>query len=663
MGDKVAQSFGGDVHYENGEWTSPTFKIKTVNGEGEEKEDTYKNVSDALTGIGTSITNVQNKVTEQINNVVSQVAANSFVQQDDTTKRITIGAKEEGREINIANKSGGDRTLSGVKEAVNNNEAINKAQLDKNIESVNNEITNKFNSLNENITNITQQVKGDALLWSKEANAFVAQHGEDKTSSKITYLLDGDISEGSTDAITGKQLYSLGDNLAAYLGGGAEYKDGKWTAPTFTLKTVKEDGTAEEKDYQNVAAAFEGVGKSFMNIQDKITNEITNEINKTKGDALLWNDEEKAFVARHEKDGQKTNSKLKYLLDGDISEGSTDAITGKQLYLMSNQLANYFGGGAGYKDGQWKEPTFYVSQFKGDSNGADKKDYHDVASAFEGVNDSMANINNRIHDVEQTVSSSGLNWNETEKAYDARHNDKDSKIAHVENGEITENSKDAVNGSQLWQTNKKVEEVESRVDNIDQQVKNIENTVMNDAVKYDKDTDGKKINKVTLAGVSESDPVVLDNVASGKINEASKEAVNGSQLWETNQKIDVALDKAKTYTDERFDSILNNTMSDVIKEAKSYTDMKFDALNYSIEGVRKEARQAAAIGLAVANLRYNETPGKLSVGFGTGLWRNQSAFAFGAGYTSESGSILSNVSVTNSGGHWGIGAGFNMTLN
>lgn len=249
------------------------------------------------------------------------------------------------------------------------------------------------------------------------------------------------------------------------------------------------------------------------------------------------------------------------------------------------------------------------------------------------------------------------------KAFDARHNDQNSKITHVADGKLSEDSKEAVNGSQLFETNNRVSKVENRVDNIDQQIKNIENTVTNDAVKYDKDEKGDKINKVTFAGVSESDPVVLDNVAAGDLSKDSKQAVNGSQLWETNQKIDVVLDKAKEYTNERFNDIINHQMGDVINEAKSYTDMKFDALNYSIEGVRKEARQAAAIGIAVANLRYNETPGKLSVGFGTGLWRNKSAFAFGAGYTSESGSVLSNVSVTNSGGHWGVGAGFNMTLN
>ncbi|MET3590464.1 autotransporter adhesin, partial [Bartonella silvatica] len=98
-------------------------------------------------------------------------------------------------------------------------------------------------------------------------------------------------------------------------------------------------------------------------------------------------------------------------------------------------------------------------------------------------------------------------------------------------------------------------------------------------------------------------------------------------------------------------------------EAKFYTDTKFETLSYAIEDVRKEARQAAAIGAAVANLSYDDTPGKISLSFGTGAWRNQSAFAVGAGYMSENGKIRSNISLMSSGGHFGIGAGFRVTLN
>ncbi|WP_212111014.1 Vomp family autotransporter [Bartonella queenslandensis] len=661
----IAETFGGGAEYKDGTWKVPTFMLKTVDNDGEEKDETYHNVAEALSGVGQSFTNIQNKITNeisnQINNAITKVEGESFIQQDKETKRLTIGAKTEGTEINIANANGASRIISGVEDAKNNNDAVNKGQLDKGIENVSKDITNKFNDFTQNITHITQQVQGDALLWNESDGAFVAQHGEEKAKSKLKYLLNGDITADSTDAINGSQLYSMGNNLAGYFGGGAEYKDGEWKAPTFTLNTVNNDGTVSEEKYNTVEQALSAVGTSFTNIQNKITNDITNEINKTKGDALSWDNEKEAFVAQHGQ--ERANSKITFLANGDISEKSTDAINGSQLYSVIDSLSRYFGGDAGYQNGEWKVPTFYVSQFKDDGNGDKKTGYDNVAGAFEGVNESMKSINERINNVTQSALSNGLNWNEKEQAFDARHNDQDSKITHVADGKLSKDSKEAVNGSQLWETNNRVSNVENRVDNIDQQVKDIANTVTNDAVKYDKNEKGEKINKVTLVGVSESDPVVLNNVKDGELSKDSKEAVNGSQLWETNQQMKIVLDDARKYTDERFNSILNNQMGDVINEAKSYTDRKFDALNYSIEGVRKEARQAAAIGLAVSNLRYNETPGKLSVGFGSGLWRNQSAFAFGAGYASESGSVLSNVSVTNSGGHWGIGAGFNMTLN
>ncbi|WP_208439692.1 YadA-like family protein, partial [Bartonella grahamii] len=140
----------------------------------------------------------------------------------------------------------------------------------------------------------------------------------------------------------------------------------------------------------------------------------------------------------------------------------------------------------------------------------------------------------------------------------------------------------------------------------------------------------------------------------------SKEAVNGGQLHDyTEQQMKTVLEDANKYTDEKVNTIVNNG----VNEAKSYTDMKFETLNYAIEDVRKEARQAAAIGLAVSNLRYNDAPGKLSVALGSGIWLNQAAFAIGAGYTSEDGNTRSSLSVTNAGGRWGVGVGLRLTLN
>ncbi|WP_375668708.1 YadA-like family protein, partial [Bartonella sp. AP36NXGY] len=125
------------------------------------------------------------------------------------------------------------------------------------------------------------------------------------------------------------------------------------------------------------------------------------------------------------------------------------------------------------------------------------------------------------------------------------------------------------------------------------------------------------------------------------------------------EQMKIVLEDANKYTDEKVSGLVN----DAVHESKSYTDIKFETLNYAIQDVRKEARQAAAIGLAVSNLSYDDTPGKLSFSLGTGVWRSQSALAIGAGYMSENGRFRSNVSATSAGGHWGVGAGFRVTLN
>ncbi|ETS10990.1 hypothetical protein Q652_01617, partial [Bartonella henselae JK 41] len=310
----------------------------------------------------------------------------------------------------------------------------------------NNNVTNKFNELTQNITNVTQQVKGDALLWSDEANAFVARHEKSKLgkgaskatqeNSKITYLLDGNVSKGSTDAVTGGQLYSMSNMLATYLGGNAKYENGEWTAPTFKVKTVNGEGKEEEQTYQNVAEALTGVGTSFTNIKSEIAKQINHlqsddsaviHYDKNKDETgtinyasvTLGKGEDSAAVALHN------------VAAGNIAKDSRDAINGSQLYSLNEQLLTYFGGNAGYKDGQWIAPKFQVSQFKSDGSSGEKESYDNVAAAFEGVNKSLAGMNERINNVVtagQNVSSNSLNWNETEGGYDARHNGVDSKL-------------------------------------------------------------------------------------------------------------------------------------------------------------------------------------------------------------------------------------------
>ncbi|WP_375678324.1 MULTISPECIES: YadA-like family protein [unclassified Bartonella] len=748
LGDKVAKYFSDDAEYKDGELKVPDFKLKIINDDGTEAESSYKNVSDAFSGVGKLFTKVQTAISDVISNLL--VTKNEGI--------INIGKGVEGSEINIANKSGKDRTLSGVKAAEKANEAVNKEQFDKGLKDLSDtllsdsssvvlydkttdnqtdytnvtfgkgkdatpvalhnvaagsiaenstdvinggqvhilsmdiakllggdaefkdgafkgptynlssidkggEVTDKphtdvgsaFKGLDENIKNVNARIKEvsegvaqDSLSWSDGDKAFVALHGEgeDRKASKITSLAAGSIVSGSSDAVNGGQIYDLNQSLAKYFGGDAKYDGDGWVLPGFKIMTFQEDGSFVEEDYDSIAAAFAGVNKVFKNLHNEISDNI-------EQNALLWSDDAGAFVAQHEEEGKKENSKITFLAKGKISEDSTDAINGGQIYTLQQTFSSYFGGGAGYdKEGNWRGPKFTVQVFNKDGTKGDKEERNNVSEAFDVVNDSMSTINDRIKEVEKGTSSNSLNWNEEKGSYDASHVDAQgvkspSKIINVEDGKVDRDSKEAVNGGQLWETQQMITD----------QVKDIENKVTEGSVQYDKDKKtGKKTNKVTLVGGDDSSPVLIANVADGKIEKDSKEAVNGGQLKD---KMDFVLENANKYTDEQ----VSHLVKDGVSEANSYTDMKFSTLSYAVEDVRKEARQAAAVGLAVAGLRYSDIPGKLTIAFGSGLWRSQSAFAFGAGYTSENGDIGSNLSITTSGGHWGISTGVNVILN
>ncbi|AQX19295.1 YadA-like family protein [Bartonella sp. WD16.2] len=557
----------------------------------------HNDIGSAFAGVDSSLTDLYEKVDGLENGSVT--VGNGLVEQHPVSNLITIGAKTDGTKVSITNKDGESRVLTG--------------------------------------------------------------------------LANGDVSESSIEAVTGSQLYEVGQdiegvnaavtnvernvttldgNISRYLGGGADVLAG--TAPTYSI---------QKKEHNDIGSAFAGVDNTLTDLYEKV--DVLH--NSVGDDSLVAQSQESQLIAIGGQTGGNkisiTNNKgesrvLTGLANGDVSESSIEAVTGSQLYEMNTTIARYFGGGAGYEGGQWTDPTFSVVQFG--TNGKNvRQDYHTVADAFGAVNSSLSGLNDHIQQVENqansSVNSDGLNWSGEQGAYDANHGGQAGKITNVANGAIEQGSSDAITGDQLWQTNEKVDGLENKVDSIINDV----DILTEGAVIYDKDEHGAKVNSITLVGVKEGDPVVIDNVANGRIEKGSKQAINGGQLHDyVQEQTKLTLADANKYTDEKIENIVGGAVA----QANTYTDTTFDVLNYKIKNVQKEARQAAAIGLAVSNLRYADIPGAISVAFGSGLWRSQSASSFGASYTSENGKARSSLSAATSGGHWGVGAGVSLIL-
>ncbi|WP_273724213.1 YadA-like family protein [Bartonella sp. AU18XJBT] len=662
MSQAFANYFGGGAGYnEEGKWSGPTFTVKVFDKDGNESEKKYNNVADAFSGVNSAFTVLNEEIVKIKNNTgIDEKSHNS---EDGDLNDIISEGFPFMRSL--------PRALGDLKDA----------------------------------TTVTVAAKSPLKQIS-----FMNSKGE---SRRLFDIAAGEISETSTDAVTGSQLYSMNNQIATYFGGGSGYKNGNWISPTFTIKAFDEHGHETENTYTSVADAFAGVNSAFTALNNQIVDIKDNvgigetEKASQNGDSDIisegfpfmrsvslvrslpfdMDEEEYAMgddvnlpsvtvspeiestqVSLMTASGKKRS--LFGLVNGDISANSDEAINGSQLFSLGSSFASYLGGDVKYENGIWKAPSFKAMVFTDDGSVIDMQSYGDVAGAFDAVRKGMLAINKRLVAVEQKeapgVASNGFPWDEGKKGYDASHDGKPSKIVNVKGGALVEGSTEVVNGGQLWTTNEKVTEVETKVATVEKKVTEVETKVaavenkVNLAVSYDVDKDsGKKINSITLKGADDSEPVLITNVKDGEIKKGSKDAVNGGQLHNhTEEKMKITLSEAQKYTDERVNGLVNNS----VNEAKSYTDMKFDALSYDITNVRKEARQAAAIGLAVSNLRYFDDPGSVSVSFGGGFWRGQSAFAIGAGYTSEDGKIRSNLSATSAGGQWGVGGGITLKL-
>ncbi|AIP37019.1 coiled stalk of trimeric autotransporter adhesin family protein [Paraburkholderia xenovorans LB400] len=120
-----------------------------------------------------------------------------------------------------------------------------------------------------------------------------------------------------------------------------------------------------------------------------------------------------------------------------------------------------------------------------------------------------------------------------------------TKITNLTAGDISSIwSTDAVNGSQLYQTNQNVTNVANNVANVSgnlANVTNIVNNIVNNGIAGSPlvvtyDTSAR--DTVTLGGTDHTAAVKLTNVAPGDISSASStDAVNGAQLYATNQNV------------------------------------------------------------------------------------------------------------------------------
>ncbi|EAQ9775002.1 hypothetical protein IIK83_001218 [Salmonella enterica subsp. enterica serovar Typhimurium] len=249
-----------------------------------------------------------------------------------------------------------------------------------------------------------------------------------------------------------------------------------------------------------------------------------------------------------------TQRQITYVAKGDINSTSTDAVTGAQIYSLSQSVADRLGGGASVNsDGTVNAPLYEVG------TGI----YNNVGSALSALNTSITNTEASV----AGLAEDALLWDESISAFSASHTGNASKITNLAAGTLAADSTDAVNGSQLYETNQKVDQNTSAIADINTSITNLssDNLSWNETTSSFSASHGSSTtNKIT-------------NVAAGELSEESTDAVNGSQLFETNEKVDqnttdIAANTTNITQNSTAIENLNTSVSDINTSITGLTD-------------------------------------------------------------------------------------------
>ncbi|EAX4257800.1 trimeric autotransporter adhesin SadA [Salmonella enterica subsp. enterica serovar Oranienburg] len=514
-------------------------------------------INQNTTDIATNTTNINN-----LSDSITGLTDDALLWDADTG---AFSAKHNGSDSKITNLAAGtlaadstDAVNGSQLFATNENVSQNTTDIAANTTSINQNTTDiatnttNINSLSDSVTTLTD----DALLWDAASGAFSANHNG--SDSKITNLAAGTLASDSTDAVNGSQLFATNENVS--------------------------------QNTTDIAANTTSINQNTTDIATNTTsiNNLSNSVTTLTDDALLWDAVSGAFSANR----NGSASKIINVAAGDLSEDSTDAVNGSQLYETNQRVDQNTSAIADINTSitnlssdnlSWNETTSSFSASHGSSttnkitnvaagelseestdavNGSqlfetnEKVDQNttDIAAnttnitqnstAIENLNTSVSDINTSI----TGLTDNALLWDEDIGAFSANHGGSTSKITNVAAGALSEDSTDAVNGSQLYETNQKVDQNTSAIADINTSITNLGT----DALSWD-DEEGAFSASHGTSGTNK-----ITNVAAGEIASDSTDAVNGSQLYETNMLISqynesisqLAGDTSETYITE-----------------------------------------------------------------------------------------------------------------
>ncbi|MFI8009614.1 trimeric autotransporter adhesin Ata [Acinetobacter sp. ABJ_C4_1] len=201
-----------------------------------------------------------------------------------------------GPSITINGIDAGSKQITNLADGVNAKDAVNKGQLDKQINEVKDQIGKDIGKLSDHAVQYDKDKNGNV-----DKNSVTLGGGDKGTNLKN--VADGKVAEGSKDAVNGGQLWNVQNQV-----------------------------DKNSNDIKNIQNNIDNIsnGKAGLVQQQKPNGEIT--VGKDTGGTS---------VNMAGKDGDRVVQGVK---DGEIKAGSNQAVNGGQIHNISNSIKNSIGG-------------------------------------------------------------------------------------------------------------------------------------------------------------------------------------------------------------------------------------------------------------------------------------------------------------------------------
>ncbi len=536
--------------------------------------------------------------------------------------------------------------------------------------------------------------------------------GSEAIKRTLTNVAAGRIDPTSTDAINGSQLYltqqvlgNVGNTVTNILGGNAQIAKNGDTAGNITMSDI--GGTGKGTIHEAIEAVNKTAKAAKTNVEAG-KNIVVNEQDGPDGNKIYTVETAKEVefdkttvgnVVIDKKTNDITGLANKELTSADFGKNGR-AATEEQLSKAMNQVTGILGGDAKFENGA-------VTMTNIGDTGA--TNIHDAIKAVnatakaskttvvEGENITVtaetATDGSRTYTVATKkdvkfdsavaggtkIDSNGLTFvnDDGSKVENSPSISKtgidagNQKVTNVQKGEVAKDSKDAVNGSQLFAQGEGVKNIIGGNTTYDPTTGTYTNSdiggtgknTIDDAIKASRNEveAGKNMtvtSKVGANGQTIYEVATKDNVEFKEVKVGPNVTINESGLQAGNIKVDATTNKISGIAKGE----VSATSTDAVNGSQLYaTNQRIDQIGDTINKVNRKLRAGIAGANAAAGLPQAYIPGKSMVAAAVGTYKGENAIAVGMSRISDNGKVIIKLTGnTNSRGDFGgsIGAGY-----